>query len=123
MKGWKTFSTINKEKPNKKGGTQPMKLNFDFQFYGLDKKKHEGDQFHAGKNLADALSAFNKGHSTKFTVWALKIWNKEPIELDESDYQILHAFIETTEFLTALAKYQLHEIMEASKQKSLSKAK
>lgn len=82
-----------------------MKLNFNFQFKGLDKNELKGES--AGKVLAAYLSSSNKGNSIKLWDWALKLYNGEEIDLDPTDLDVLVGLIETAENLTVLAKGQI----------------
>lgn len=100
-----------------------MKLIFNYQLQSLDGKKIEGDESHAGKILANALSMSNKGNAIKLYDWALKLFNKEGIEVDETDFQVLYAFIETTEFLTVLCKSQMLKGMNEDKERAAKKTK
>ena len=81
-----------------------MKLNLDFQIKSLDGKDVPGDNGNASKGLGACLASSNKGNSIKLHAWALKLWNKEPIEIDKTDKEMLEAIVDTTEFLTVLAK-------------------
>jgi hypothetical protein len=81
-----------------------MQLNLNFQIKNLDGTPMDGDLANASKVLAGALSGSNKGNSIKLHDWALRLWRKEPIEIDKTDKEFLEGFVETTEVLTVLAK-------------------
>jgi hypothetical protein len=100
-----------------------MDLSFDFQIKKLSGEAYEGDQNHAGKLLAEALSAGNKGQSIKFFDWAVKLWNKEKIVVDATDFDVLRAWIDTNEFVNILCKAQWIKSMEEQKQKEDKKSK
>lgn len=89
-----------------------MKLNFNFQIKGLDGKKFEGDQNSASKILATTLAQINTGNSIKLWDWAQKLWNKQIIEIDDTDGKVLEALIEKTENLPAMTKAQLLDYLE-----------
>jgi len=84
-----------------------MELDLNFNFKTLDGSEMENDAAHAGKALASALSQSNKGNSIKLFDWAITLWNKKPIELDDVDKEVLKAFIESNETFTNLGKAQL----------------
>jgi hypothetical protein len=94
-----------------------MTLNFTFKFKDLAGKDIPGDNGNAGKILANMLSQQNKGNSIKMYDWALKLWNGKPIEVDDSDFDVLIALIENSEFLTIMAKAPLIEYMKSVKKK------
>lgn len=71
------------------------KVNLDFQITQLNGKPIEGDPGHAGRMLATVLYHSNSGKSIKFSAWSIQWYNKEVAELDESDIDVLIAFIET----------------------------
>lgn len=82
-----------------------MKLDFNFQFKGLDNKEMTGAS--AGKILSQILASQNKGNSIKLYDWALKLFNDTPLEIDDTDADVLVALIENTEALTVMAKVPL----------------
>lgn len=99
-----------------------MKLDLNFQLKGLSGQEIPGEQGHAGKNLAGALASSNKGNSIKLYDWSMKLWNKEPIMVDDTDKEVIKGFLENTEFMTVLSKAQvinhMKETEEADKKKS-----
>lgn len=94
-----------------------MKINFNYQLTSLSGEAFVGDTNHAGKILANAISVNNKGNAIKLYDWALKLWNKEPLELDDTDFNVLYAFIESTELLNILCKAQMIKSMDTDKKK------
>jgi hypothetical protein len=60
-----------------------------------------------GQMLAEALSASNKGNSIKLYNWSLKFYNKEEVEMDDTDFDVLKGLIESNEGLNNLFKAQL----------------
>ena len=94
-----------------------MKLDFNFQVKALDGKDIQGEGGSAGKILGGFLSAQNKGNSIKLYDWALKTWNATPLEIDDTDADVLIGLIETTEMLTVLAKVPLMEYIKSVKAK------
>lgn len=93
-----------------------MKLNLDFQIKDLNGKFIDVEAGHAGKLLASALSSSNKGNAIKLMDWALKLWNKQVVELDDTDKDILKALIDSTEFMTLLAKQQILLAIKAAEE-------
>lgn len=84
-----------------------MKIDLNFQLKNLDGTDMQCDQAHAGRILAQVLAESNKGNSVKLMSWAIKLYDKETIELDDTDLETLRAFVNNTEFLKNLAKYQI----------------
>lgn len=93
-----------------------MKLNLDFFVKDLNGKFIEVEAGHAGKLLASALSSSNKGNAIKLMDWAIKLWNKQEIDLDDSDKEILKGIIDTTEFLSLLAKREILLAIKAAEE-------
>jgi hypothetical protein len=89
-----------------------MKINLDKQFKKLSGEDYAGDASHMGKVLAEALSASNKGNSIKLYSWALKLFNKEELELDGADHKELLKMIESSTTLNNLCKAQLLSELE-----------
>ena len=85
-----------------------MKLDFNFDFIGLDDQVFEGGN--AGKMLAGALASASKGDALKFWDWAKKLFKGEVLDLDKSDQETLKGFVKDCESFTVLAKAQLLEI-------------
>lgn len=73
-----------------------MKFDPNFILTGLDGKPLEGveESVHAGKVLAAALF-FDRESSDalKYHAWAIKLYAKQPIEIDVSDKKVLIDFI------------------------------
>jgi hypothetical protein len=84
-----------------------MKLDFNFDFIGLDDQVFEGGN--AGKMLAGALASASKGDALKFWDWAKKLFKGEILDLDKSDQETLKTFVKDSESFTVLAKAQLLE--------------
>jgi hypothetical protein len=81
-----------------------MKFNFDFQLKNLSGKDFDKvdsktnsiiELHHAGMALANALWQYGGDKSLKFSTWSQTLYKKEAIELDQSDYDVLLAWIET----------------------------
>ena len=85
-----------------------MKLDFNFDFIGLDDQIFEGGN--AGKMLAGALASASKGDALKFCDCAKKLFKGEALDLDKSDQETLKGFVKDSESFTVLAKAQLLEI-------------
>ena len=84
-----------------------MKLDFNFDFIGLDDQVFEGGN--AGKMLAGALASASKGDALKFWDWAKKLFKGEVLDLDKSDQETLKGFIKDSE-LPIIYKAQILEI-------------
>ena len=94
-----------------------MKLNFNFQLKDLSGNKIMIGEANTGKILANTLCMLNKGNSVKLYDWALKLWNGKPLEIDDTDANVLIEIIETSESLTILAKAQMKQYIEEAKPK------
>lgn len=84
-------------------------LDFNKQLLGLDGKPvkdHEDKDVTVGKLLSGQLASANKGDALKLFNWAQKLYNGEPLDLDDSDKSTLKEFIKGNESLTVLAKAQ-----------------
>lgn len=96
-----------------------MKLNFNFQLKDLAGNEVPGDSGNTSRVLANTISSLNRGNSIKLYDWALKLWNFQPLEIDDSDVLMLEEIIETTDLLSIAAKAQMkqHIINLKSKKK------
>ena len=93
-----------------------MKVDLDFNLKDLS--GNEIKDAHAGKLVASALSQSNKGNSIKLFDWAMKLWNKEVLELDDTDFNVLKAFISESEYMTVLAKGQIVKFLDNGKEEN-----
>lgn len=85
-------------------------LDFNKALNGLDGKPLKGDEgkdLTVGRLLSGFLASHTKGDALKFFGWAQKLYNGEPIDLDESDKETLKEFVKNHEGLTILAKAQI----------------
>lgn len=94
-----------------------MKLNFDFNVKNLGGEIIQGENGHAGKLLASVLSQMNKGNSIKLYDWALKLWNKQALEIDDTDVKVLETIIEESQMITVLAKVPMLEHIKKQQEK------
>jgi len=83
------------------------KLDFNKPLANLDGTARE--DVNLGKVLAEIMASENKQDFLKFMNWALKIYNKESIEVDPSDEQLLKDYIKNHENMTILLKFRLME--------------
>ena len=91
-----------------------MKLCLNKPFTDLDSKPMP--ETHMGKLLAQALVSTPQGNVAKHYYWAVKLHGGEPLELDKPDADYLRQFIQGSNALNILPKYQLMEsIDEAEK--------
>jgi hypothetical protein len=92
-----------------------MKIDLNFNLVSLEgkeiempRKQNEQPQYqNAGQLVAQMISGLNKGNSIKLFDWAIKLWNKEALEVDEVDFDVLKALIEEDQNLTVLSKAQI----------------
>jgi hypothetical protein len=91
-----------------------MTFDFNQPLKGLDGKEvMAGDQpLTLGKLLGNQLASANKGDALKLFNWAMKVYNGEAIDLDESDTNTLKEFIKQNDQLTILAKAQLLSVLK-----------
>jgi len=82
-----------------------MKVNLNKQFKALNGEELKG--LTMGQMLAEALSQSNKGNSIKLYNWALKFYNKEEVEMDDTDFDVLKGLVETNDGLNNLFKAQI----------------
>lgn len=92
-----------------------MKLNFNFNLPDFEGKPQK--DANAGKILADMLGKQNKGASIKLYDWAMSLWHGKPIDVDATDFDMLRGIIDTTEFLTIMAKVPCIKYMDKVKEK------
>jgi hypothetical protein len=93
-----------------------MKLDFNFQLPGLDGKEMPGEANNAGKLLSALLASQNKGNSIKLYDWALKVYNNTPLEIDDTDADVLSTLIETSEAITIMGKVPLINYIKSVKE-------
>jgi hypothetical protein len=84
-----------------------MKVNLNKQFKSLDGKEFPTDDSNMGKVLASALSSSNKGNSIKLFDWSMKWFNKQEVEMDDTDFDVLKGLVESAENMNVLCKAQL----------------
>lgn len=85
------------------------KVNFNFNFKDLDGKDIPDN--HAGKFLATLLVNISTKDPLKMNAIAQKIYNKEELELDPQDLELLKNTILSQEGVTNGAKAQLLIVM------------
>jgi hypothetical protein len=81
------------------------KINLDFNFKDLDGKELKDS--HAGKFLATILVNISTKDPLKLNAMAQKLYNKETIELDPQDLELLKETILSQPAITNGAKAQL----------------
>ncbi len=86
------------------------KVNLNFSIKDLD--GNDMPENNMGKVVANTLVQSAKGDPIKFWGWALKLNNKEELEIDKSDFDTLKNFIKDHEGLTILLKGQFLESLE-----------
>lgn len=86
-----------------------LTMDFNKPITGLDGQPvYDGDKVYTlGRLLAEQLIQATKVDAIKFFDWALKLYNNQPLELDNSDTQTLKEFIRNHETMTVIAKAQL----------------
>lgn len=90
-------------------------MKVDLNFYLKDLSGKPIQDAHAGQNVAQALASANQGNSIKLFDWATKFYNKKVVEMDDTDFEVLKSFIETSQFLTILSKGQLLNFLNSLK--------
>jgi hypothetical protein len=102
------------------------KLDFDWTLKQLSGEPMEGNEegSHAGKLLGGLLGSSNETtQPIKFFDWALKFYNKQPLELDSTDLEILKKFIKESRRLYVIAQAQLLNCITEAESASSKKAK
>lgn len=66
---------------------------------------------HMGKIIANMLVSSTRGDALKYWGWAVKLNNKEEIDLDKSDFETFKEFVKSHEHLTILTKAQVLELL------------
>jgi hypothetical protein len=84
-------------------------VDLNIKFTNLEGKLIE--ESNAGKMIAGALAASNKGDALKQWSLAQRLYTGEPLELDPSDIQLLKDFVNSNEGFTNLAKAQILEVL------------
>jgi hypothetical protein len=87
-----------------------MLLDFNKDLKSLDGIKGE-TPINLGQALANLLVNQPKGDAIKYWGWASKLYNKEAINVDESDYNTLKDFIKNNESAYIIFKAQLLEVL------------
>lgn len=86
-------------------------INLDFELKHLNGT----NAGHAGQLMAEFLSNEVKGNSIKYVDWAIALYKKEAISVDDADLSKLKSILEGTENMIALAKGQLLKYLETVK--------
>jgi len=92
-------------------------INLDFNFKDLSGKEIAGDGNNAGRLLANLLVTETKGEAIKMYDWALALYNKKPIQVDDADFNKIKDYIQNSEKMTLLSKAQLLKYLETVKKK------
>lgn len=98
-----------------------IKLDLNWRLKNLDGKEMEGDEegAHAGKLIASLLSRATEAESPiKFFDWALKLYNKQDLQLDDSDFETLKKFVKSHKGLFAIAQAQILTYFTEAKEAS-----
>jgi len=91
-------------------------INFDIPLLTLDGTpfKNGDKDFTLGSVLAPIIAQSTKGDALKLFGWALSLYKKESLNLDQSDQNTMRDFIKNSEHLTILAKAQLLNTLDKS---------
>lgn len=90
-----------------------MKLDLNWKLKELNGKEMQSDSeetIHAGKTLANLFTRTGServSNPVKYFDWALKLYNKQSIEVDESDLDEIKKFIKDHSTLFVIAKAQI----------------
>jgi hypothetical protein len=105
-----------------------MKLDLNFTLKGFDGKEMESEaaeSINAAQVLATQLySAREASNPVKYFDWALKLYNKQTLEVDSSDLEELKKFVKTHKSLFVIAQAQILKALsslESDGDKSISK--
>ncbi len=97
-----------------------MKVNFNVPILNLDGNAlMDGPEpANLGRVLGNTLVAVTQGDVLKFYGWAMKMNNKEDVDLDKSDQKILRDFVESSTTLTILTKAQILNLLDKKEPES-----
>jgi len=88
-----------------------MKLNFNIQLCGIDGIVALGEQHNLSKIMANLLGTSRSEEPIKVMDWALKLFNLQELDLDESDFLKLKNIIIADKTLFNIAKAPILKIM------------
>lgn len=94
-----------------------MKINLNLPVLDLDGKPVTSGkkETNLGQTIAAALVSTSKGPAVKCLDWAIKLQNKEVLDLDTEDQDTFKGLIESSEVITNLAKGQALKVLLSSK--------
>ena len=78
--------------------------------------KGDPDKMTLAEVLGEFLATETKGNTLKVYSWIMKLAAKQPLELDEADYQTLKGLVESSERLFVISKAQILEVIIAAKE-------
>lgn len=88
-----------------------MKVDLNWKLKTLEGKPMENENeelIHAGKIVANVLStSVETEHPIKYLDWALKLYNKQALDLDKADAELFTKFIKTSNKLLTITKAQV----------------
>lgn len=99
-----------------------MKVNFNVPVLNLDGNPiMEGSEpANLGRVLGNTLIMVSQGDVLKFYGWAMKMNNKEVIDLDKADQETLRKFVDANTNLTILVKAQIFHLLDKKEPESAS---
>lgn len=94
-----------------------MKINLNLPVLDLNGKPVilGKKEINLGQTIAEALVSTSKGPAVKCLDWAIKLQNKEVLDLDTEDQDTFRGLIESSEVITNLAKGQALKVLLSSK--------
>jgi len=94
-----------------------MKINLNVALLDLNGKPilQSKKELNLGQLIAEALVSTSKGPAVKCLDWAIKLQNKEVLDLDTEDQETFKKLIEDSEVITNLAKGQALKVLLSSK--------
>jgi hypothetical protein len=101
-----------------------MKIDLDWKIKNLAGKEMEGDNedpVHAGKIVAGLMvgvGSQNQSNPIKYFDWALKLYNKQPIEVDEADLEEIKKFVKEHQQIFIIVKAPLLRYLNELKQEN-----
>lgn len=101
-----------------------MKLDYDFRFHDLAGEVSP-EAGHAGELLSLLLAGDQKkkDQAVRFMGWAMRLHNKEVLDLDKADQKILRDFINEVDGVSALIRSQLEAPLDAKEEEDAPKGK
>jgi len=97
-----------------------IKVDLNVPLKGLDGTvvNENGTPLTCGKVLANQLASASEGDAIKMYGWAVKMYENQPVEVDDSDFKKMRDFTEASKQMSILAKAQILSALDECKDRS-----